>query len=142
MTATPASFPVSVKGVAVRDGRVLLLRNERSEWELPGGRIERGESPEECLVREVAEETGWRVRAGPILDSWIYHIAAVDRSVFVVTYGCHPDDCGDPVTSHEHNDIGLFSPAEAADLHMPDGYKHSIGRWFTMLSGDSNRDRS
>lgn len=69
MTATPASFPVSVKGVAVRDGRVLLLRNERSEWELPGGRIERGESPEECLVREVAEETGWRVRAGPILDS-------------------------------------------------------------------------
>jgi len=29
----PALFPVSVKAVVVRDGRVLLLRNERGEWE-------------------------------------------------------------------------------------------------------------
>jgi hypothetical protein len=34
----PHLFPVSVKGVVVRDGRVLLLRNERDEWELPGGK--------------------------------------------------------------------------------------------------------
>lgn len=33
-------YPVSIKGVVVRDGRVLLLKNERDEWELPGGRIE------------------------------------------------------------------------------------------------------
>lgn len=31
------AFPVSVKRVAVRAGRVLLLMNERAEWELPGG---------------------------------------------------------------------------------------------------------
>src|ERR1035438_4625970 len=31
------AFPVSVKGVAVRDGQVLLLENERAEWELPSG---------------------------------------------------------------------------------------------------------
>jgi hypothetical protein len=31
------AFPVSVKGVAVQGGKVLLLRNERDEWELPGG---------------------------------------------------------------------------------------------------------
>jgi hypothetical protein len=31
-------FPVSVKGVAVQAGKVLLLENERAEWELPGGR--------------------------------------------------------------------------------------------------------
>jgi hypothetical protein len=44
---TPASthpgahaFPVSVKGVAVQGGRVLLLQNERNEWELPGGKLE------------------------------------------------------------------------------------------------------
>jgi hypothetical protein len=30
-------FPVAVKGVLIRDGRVILLRNDRDEWELPGG---------------------------------------------------------------------------------------------------------
>jgi len=38
-------FPVSVKGVAVQGGKVLLLRNERDEWELPGGKLEPGEDP-------------------------------------------------------------------------------------------------
>jgi hypothetical protein len=36
----PHAVQVSVKGVIVRAGRVLLLKNERDEWELPGGRIE------------------------------------------------------------------------------------------------------
>ena len=49
------AFPISVKGVVVRDGAVVLLRNERGEWELPGGRLERGEDPEGCVAREVAE---------------------------------------------------------------------------------------
>lgn len=35
-----AGYPVSIKGVLVRDGRVVLMHNERDEWELPGGRIE------------------------------------------------------------------------------------------------------
>lgn len=34
------TFPVSVKGVSVQAGKVLLLENERAEWELPGGLIE------------------------------------------------------------------------------------------------------
>ncbi len=48
-------FPVSVKGVTVQDGRVLLLENKRAEWELPGGKLELGE---DCVVREIGEETG------------------------------------------------------------------------------------
>ena len=58
MDAQPGGYPVSVKGVVVRAGRVLLLHNERQEWELPGGRLELGESPPQCVAREIAEETG------------------------------------------------------------------------------------
>jgi 8-oxo-dGTP pyrophosphatase MutT (NUDIX family) len=39
------AFPVSVKGVAVQGGMVLLLENERNEWELPGGKLELREKP-------------------------------------------------------------------------------------------------
>jgi 8-oxo-dGTP pyrophosphatase MutT (NUDIX family) len=75
----PASYQVPVKGVVVRGGRVLLLCNERQEWELPGGRLEPGETPPQCVAREIAEETGWVVDTGPILDSWMYFIDQVQR---------------------------------------------------------------
>lgn len=124
---------VSVKGVCVRNDRVLLLRNERDEWELPGGKLEADEDPAGCVAREVAEESGWRVDVGPVLDAWQYHIFdGVD--VLVLTYGCHVDPtAAAPAVSHEHREIGLFTADEAADLRMPDGYKRSIARWYASL---------
>jgi 8-oxo-dGTP pyrophosphatase MutT (NUDIX family) len=132
------TFPISVKGVVLDSaGRVLLLRNERDEWELPGGRIEIGESPEECVAREIAEETGWRVRTGPILDSWMYDVGAAGRHVFVVTYGCFAETDLEPVLSHEHKEIGLFRASEVDGLAMPDGYRRSIGAWLSAGRGGS-----
>lgn len=127
----PRTFPVSVKGVVVRDERVLLLRNERHEWELPGGKIEVGETPETCLAREIEEETAWPVVIGPILDSWTYHITTVDRHVFIVTYGCRPVSGGDLRVSSEHKEAALFTQDQVGDLPMPEGYKRSIAAWFT-----------
>ena len=85
----PVGYPISVKGVVVRAGRVLLLKNERDEWELPGGRLEVGETPERCVAREIAEETSWTVVTGPLLDVWMYDIVQAERHVFIVTYGCY-----------------------------------------------------
>jgi 8-oxo-dGTP pyrophosphatase MutT (NUDIX family) len=127
-------FPVSVKGVAVQGGKVLLLENERDEWELPGGKLELGEDPGDCVVREIGEETGWQVTAGPLLDCWQYHIAP-GQDVLIVTYGCHVLSPGPPVVSHEHKRGGLFAPEAVAGLAMPDGYKHSIAAWLAQLGG-------
>ena len=135
------SYPVSVKGVVVRAGRVLLLQNDRQEWELPGGRLELGETPPQCVAREITEETGWVVETGPILDSWMYFIDQVERNVFIVTYGCRlaaGQDDVDPVLSHEHKHVGLFTEAEVADLVMPAGYQASIAAWFERLRSSSS----
>lgn len=142
MTSPAATWPVSVKGVAVGPGRqVLLLENERGEWELPGGRLETGggpdsaagdDSPEQALEREIREETGWQVSAGPLIDggTWIYE-PIPGRRVLVITYGCTvltPERA--PVLSHEHKRLGLFTGGQAARLAMPEGYKRSIAAWL------------
>ena len=132
-TPRPQTFSVSIKGVVVRDGKVLLLRNEREEWELPGGRIEIGETPQECVAREIHEETRWKVVTGPILDTWMYYINAAEKHVFIVTYGCLLIDNIEPVLSHEHKEVGLFTENEVPALAMPDGYKRSVAAWYTML---------
>ena len=129
-------FPVSVKGVIWHAQRVVLLKNEREEWELPGGKLELGETPEDCVAREIAEEVGLHVKIGPLLDSWVYHIAAgVD--VLILTYGCYPEPFSTVTHSPEHKAVGLFALPDVHTLHMPEGYKRSIHAWVEHLAATS-----
>ncbi|HEY5383393.1 MAG TPA: NUDIX hydrolase [Candidatus Paceibacterota bacterium] len=67
-----AFYRVTVKGLCVRDGKILLVHDYSghsatdpgSEWELPGGGLEFGENFQDALKREVQEEMGLKV-------SWI-----------------------------------------------------------------------
>jgi 8-oxo-dGTP pyrophosphatase MutT (NUDIX family) len=118
-------FPVSVKGVVPIDGRIVLLKNERDEWELPGGKLEADEGPVDCVVREIYEELGLRVSAERILDAWVYDIRSKAK-VLIVTYGCRLIAHGAISISSEHKAVGLFTSGEVEGLHMPDGYKRSV----------------
>jgi 8-oxo-dGTP pyrophosphatase MutT (NUDIX family) len=122
-------YPVSIKGVLVVDGRVVLLKNERDEWELPGGKLDPGETQETCVVREIEEELGLAVECAAILDSWVYEIRPEVR-VLIVTYGCRLLKPASPRLSHEHKEVGLFTPDEIATLAMPEGYRRSIRAWI------------
>jgi|SRR5579859_2441888 len=125
-------FPVSVKGIVYQHGKVVLLKNERDEWELPGGKLELGESPEVCVVREIEEELGLIADTGPLLDSWVYHIReGVD--VLILTYGCYPTPFAEVTHSPEHKAVGQFTPEEVKGLRMPEGYKKSIQAWLSYV---------
>src|SRR4051812_33112309 len=102
-----ARFPVSVKGVIIRNGSVILLRNERDEWELPGGKLELSESPERCLTREISEELCLDIEPRQLLDTWVYTIAR-GVHVLVITYGCSESAKSDAMLSHEHKELRWF----------------------------------
>jgi len=123
------NFPVSIKGVLVEAGRVALLENERDEWELPGGRLEPGEAPETCLVREFAEELGAVVEVARIIDCWLYEVLP-QREVLIITYGVNRRDEKELRVSDEHRRFGLFTPHEIQDLPIPEGYRRSIRAWL------------
>ena len=59
-------MPVGSICLIRKNGRLLLQeralgRFGGGKWDAPGGKLRPGESPEECIVREVAEETGLRI---------------------------------------------------------------------------------
>ena len=68
--------PLIVTAAVIRDGdRVLIARRplsakvEAGKWEFPGGKLEFGETPEACLVREIEEELGATITVEELIDA-------------------------------------------------------------------------
>jgi 8-oxo-dGTP diphosphatase len=63
---------VGVGAVIVHEGRVVLVKRRfeplAGQWSIPGGAVEVGESLESCVAREMAEETGYVVEVGPVIE--------------------------------------------------------------------------
>ena len=82
-------FTVGVAAL-IRDdrGRVLLLRHtyrSNKPWGLPGGGLRPGESLEDCLRRELREETGLEI----IVDGLLSAAAHYDRKLVDMIFACH-----------------------------------------------------
>jgi len=129
MSAAAPHFPVSVKGVVAHAGKVILLKNERDEWELPGGRLEADETLEQCVAREIAEELGLAVSVGPLLDCWLYEPVPA-RRVLIVAYGCPLVGDAVPRLSDEHQALGWFDARALDGLALPAGNRRAITRWL------------
>ena len=137
--ATWPALGVAVKAV-VRDhaGRILLIRRSMASgadpgaWDLPGGKLDYGETVAEALVRETREETGLTVNVGrPV------HIAHFTKEPFWVTsitFVCAVAG-GEVQLSAEHDEFTWIEPSDLsgrtyarAILEQLEAYRATAGR--------------
>lgn len=127
---TPSVF------VAVREeqGRLLLVRRcDSGAWELPGGRVDVGESAVEAALRETAEETGLRVRITGLVGLFTDPAHLVEaatggeiRQQFVVCFHGWAVRGRPRPDGHETADAAWYDPADVAALALEPGAR----RWI------------
>ena len=134
--------PLSIKGVLVHQSRVLLLLNDRGEWELPGGRAEPDEDHRGALEREIREETGLDVEVGALVDEHSFEVLP-GRFVQIVAYACTLAGASAVTLSHEHVDMRWVPLAELGETiagrRLPAGYLGAIRQAMSQPSAPSDR---
>lgn len=132
------TIPISVKGIVLDNGKVWLRKNERNEWEFPGGKLDEGEQPEETIIRELKEELGFDVEVKNIIQAHLHKIKpSIDESsgVLVVSYLCKVlSNTGSFEINGEAGNATFkkFSFEEIENLNMPQFYKDAISKVVSL----------
>lgn len=130
---------VVVAGAVYDRGRLLAARRSAPEelagrWELPGGKLEPGESPEQALVRELREELGvetepveripgeWPLKPGYVLQVWTARLLS-----------------GEPRALQDHDDLRWLAPHETDDVDWLDQDRPAVAEAARILR-DSTSD--
>ena len=121
-----------VGALAYDQGRLLLILRGHEPgtglWSVPGGRVERGETDSQALVREMAEETGLTVEPGPLVGRVLrgpYAIADYHCTVMGGTL-----QAGDDARDARFVDRAAFTA-----LPLVDGLLVTLGAWGALPRG-------
>ncbi|GAA1154971.1 (deoxy)nucleoside triphosphate pyrophosphohydrolase [Streptomyces hebeiensis] len=124
---------VVVAGAVCHRGRLLAARRSAPEelagrWELPGGKLEPGEEPEDALVRELREELGvvarpveripgrWTLKPGYVLEVWTVRLLS-----------------GDPLPLEDHDELRWLGPDEAYTVDWLDQDRPAVAEVVRRL---------
>jgi 8-oxo-dGTP diphosphatase len=130
---------VSIGAVIVHEGRVVLVKRRfeplAGQWSIPGGAVEAGETLEACVAREMAEETGFTVQVGPVVEVLdritrdeegrvLYHFVLID-------YLCWPIG-GELQAGSDVAEAVLAEPSELAQYELTEKATSVIERGLEM----------
>ncbi|QXE34914.1 (deoxy)nucleoside triphosphate pyrophosphohydrolase [Streptomyces sp. GMY02] len=128
---------VVVAGVLCDRGRLLAARRSAppelaGRWELPGGKLEPGEAPEEALVRELREELGvetrpveripgeWPLKPGYVLQVWTARLLS-----------------GEPLPLEDHDELRWLGPDEIHTVDWLDQDRPAVAEAARRLRAGS-----
>lgn len=127
--ANEDSFHLGIKAlIKNKQGKVLVLKANVKDfakkvpehWDLPGGRVQKGDDVEKTLRREVEEEIGVKdIEVGELLDASVskMRISSLDVGLILFTYLCTINDNHKiELTDQEHIDFIWCNPKKAAEL--------------------------
>ncbi|MDA8233283.1 MAG: (deoxy)nucleoside triphosphate pyrophosphohydrolase [Clostridia bacterium] len=113
---------VVTAGVICRGEKILLAQRVQGDplgglWEFPGGKIIPGESPEDCLVREIREELEMDIEVGEIFQV-VSHVYPGGKHILLLAYLCrHLRGEG---IARECQDFRWVTPGQLMDFPMPE----------------------
>jgi 8-oxo-dGTP diphosphatase len=121
---------VAAAALVDRDGRVLVQQRPAGAamaglWEFPGGKLERGETPEAALIRELREELGIEVASACLAPAAFNSEPLGDRHLLLLLYVCRRW-AGEP-RAHAAEAIKWLRPTGLHALAMPPADRPLIG---------------
>lgn len=93
-------------------------------WELPGGGIDYGETPQEGLLREIKEECGLEIEIIKLVAVNTYFIKDIQR--IEITFLCKAMNPAEIKLSHEHSDYKWLKITEVNKIKVTDYIKKII----------------
>ena len=126
-------------GAVIKDdqGRLLLIKRGHEPgaglWSIPGGRIEPGETDAEALVREMREETGLAVQAGPLLGS--VRRPAQDGDVLDIRDYAATVTGGTLRPGDDAAEARWVAVSELPSLPITDGLVEALTSWGVLSQG-------
>ncbi len=124
--------PITVTcGIIRKDNRILIAQRkptsffEANKWEFPGGKIEPDETPEQALIRELAEELGIDVEQACLAPACFASDMLGDRHLLLLLYVCRKWR-GTPLARHA-SALRWVRPVDLYGLAMPPADKPLIG---------------
>jgi len=121
----PTTTTVGAAGLVIRDDRLLMVRQKRAtgvRWEVPGGGQDPGESLEQAVAREVAEEAGITVTVGALVCTYASFRAHRHTAVIGAFYLATADD--EAITPVPQHDDGIIEAAFVDPTALP---SHEVG---------------
>ena len=127
-------LPNGASVALIRDGKVLLIKRAYAPyqhlWTLPGGRIEPGETIEQCAIREIMEEIGVTIRnPRPVLVQPLGRDGGFRLAVFATT-----DFTGKIVPSDEIADHKWVEPSALISFRTTSRLDDVLARAFAVLA--------
>ncbi|MBU1336760.1 MAG: NUDIX hydrolase [Devosia sp.] len=126
-------LPNAASVAIVREGKVLLIKRAYAPyqhlWTLPGGRMEAGETIEQCAIREIAEEVGLVIRnPRPVMVQALGRDGTFRLAVFATR-----DFTGQVRASDEVADHKWLDPAALIALRTTSRLDDVLARAFAVL---------